>query len=248
MMILTRWNKTLGKSPLRSQEDKDDLWKIVNVWRGQTFGDITSSLIDEDTKNIIKSGLMTHGISNLSTMNHSPDYDNFVKRGYRYYIDDCKKKLEDHKINDIYDMEQEIAWESMIIVMEAIIDFAHRHADLAEKEAAACQDPKRKKELEVMAENCRVVPENPPRPSCRRHSLYGSHHLALTLEVAGGDHNLGRYDQYMLAFFQKENEEGRDEEYFADIIHELKLKVMEMWGIRGYAESIADPGCPSGCI
>ncbi|WP_432667140.1 pyruvate formate lyase family protein [Wukongibacter baidiensis] len=228
----------------RSKEDKDELWKIVNVWRGQTFGDVTDSLIDDATKDIIKSGLMTHGISNLSTMNHSPDYDNFVERGYRYYIDDCKKKLAEHKINDVYDMEQEIAWESMIIVMEAIIDFAHRYADHAEEKAAVCEDEKRKQELLLMAENCRVVPENPPQTFLQATQLIWFHHLALTLEVAGGDHNLGRYDQYMLKFYEKEKAEGKDEDHFADIIHELKLKVMEMWGIRGYKESIADPGCP----
>lgn len=240
---------TLEKRPsenlaFRSEEDKNELLEIVNIWRGQTFGDVTDSLIDATTKDIIKSGVMTHGISNLSTMNHSPDYDNLIKRGYRHYIDDCKKKLEEHKINDVYDMEQEIAWKSMIIVMEAIINFAHRYADLAEKKAAVCEDEKRKKELLLMAENCRLVPENPPQTYIQATQLVWFHHLSLTLEVAGGDHTLGRYDQYMFPFYEKENTEGRNEEYFADIIHELKLKVMEMWGIRGYAESIADPGCP----
>lgn len=228
----------------RSAEDKKELWDIVNTWRGETFGDVTDSLIDDKTQSIIDAGVMTHGIANLSTMNHSPDYDNFIKRGYRYYIDECKRKLEEHRVNDVYDMEQEIAWESMIIVMEAIIDFAHRYADAADKKAAECDDPKRKGELLTMAENCRVVPENPPQTFLQATQLVWFHHLALTLEVAGGDHNLGRYDQYMFPFYEKEAAEGKNEEYFADIIHELKLKVMEMWGIRCYAESIADPGNP----
>ena len=52
-------------------------------------------------------GLMTHGISQQSTMNHSPDYDHLIKRGYRYYIDQCKKNLEELSVNDVADFEKE---------------------------------------------------------------------------------------------------------------------------------------------
>ncbi|MEY8296840.1 MAG: glycyl radical protein [Emergencia timonensis] len=240
---------TLDKRPsdnlaFRSEKDKEDLWEIVKKWRGNTFGDFASSLIDDDTKKMIEAGVLTHGISNQSTMNHSPDYDNFIKRGYRYYIDECREKLAAHKINDVYDMEQEIAWQSMIIVMESIINLAHRYADLAEQKAIECKDARRKEELLTMAENCRTVPENPPQTFLQATQLVWFHHLAITLEVSGGDHNLGRYDQYMLPFFEKEAAEGKTEEFFADIIHEFKLKIMEMWNIRCYAESVADPGCP----
>lgn len=240
---------TLDKRPsdnlaFRSEEDRAELKEIVTTWRGHTFGDYTSSLLDDDMRDMIEAGIMTHGISNQSTMNHSPDYDNFIRRGYRYYIDECKAKLAAHRINDVYDMEQKITWESMIIVMEAVIALAHRYADLAEAKAGECKDAKRKEELLTMAANCRVVPENPPQTFLQATQMVWFHHLAITLEVSGGDHNLGRYDQYMLPFFEKEVAEGRKEEYFADIIHEFKLKVMEMWNIRSYAESVADPGCP----
>lgn len=250
---VTKWLyddfETLDKRPndnlaFRSEEDRQELKKIVEIWKDHTFGDFTDSLLDDDLKDMIKTGVLTHGISNQSTMNHSPDYDNFIKRGYRYYIDECKAKLEKLEIKDVYDMEQKLAWEAMIIGMEAVISLAHRYADLAEEKAGQCKDAKSREELLTMAENCRVVPENPPQTFLQATQMVWFHHLSLTLEVAGGDHNLGRYDQYMYPFYEKEAAEGRSEEYFADIIHELKLKVMEMWNIRCYRESVADPGCP----
>ena len=88
--------------------------------------------------------VFTHGVSNQSTMNHSPDYDNLIKLGYRHYIDECKKNIAEFQCNDVYDMEKRVNWEAMIIVMEAIINFSHRYADLAEKQAAECADEKRK--------------------------------------------------------------------------------------------------------
>lgn len=240
--------ETLDKRPSDHLQfldgEKEELRAIVEKWKGASFGDFAADLEDDDVKLMLDSGLFTHGVSNQSTMNHSPDYDNLVKRGYRYYIDECKKRLAEHEVHDVYDMEQRIAWQAMIIVMEAVIAFAHRYADLAEKMAAECKDDKRKAELEIMADNCRTVPEFAPKTFLQATQLVWFNHLAISLEAAGGDHTLGRYDQYMYPFFEKETAEGAPEEYFADIIHEFKLKIAEMWNVRSYDESIADPGCP----
>lgn len=149
----TKWLRddfdTLDKRPsdhfqFRSEEEKKELRDIVEIWKDQTTGDFMDSLLDDNMRPMLELGLMTHGISQQSTMNHSPDYDHLIKRGYRYYIDQCKKNLEELSVNDVADFEKRIAWESMIIVMEAVIAFSHRYADLAEKQAAACTDEKKK--------------------------------------------------------------------------------------------------------
>ncbi len=104
----------------------------------------------------------------------------------------------------------------MIITMEAIISFAHRYADMAENMAAQCIDETRKDELLTMAENCRVVPEYAPQTFLQAIQLVWFP-LAQMLEVAGGDHTLGRYDQYMYPFYEKEAAKGASEEYFKPI-------------------------------
>ena len=171
---VTKWLyddfETLDKRPTDnlkffSEEEKEELRDIVEKWKGNTFGDFAASLVDDDVRPMLDVGLFTHGVSNQSTMNNSPDYDNLVFRGYRYYIDECRKKLSEFVVKDVYDMEQRINWQAMIIVMEAIIAFAHRYADLAETQAAECTDPVRKAELETMAANCRRVPEYPAETS-----------------------------------------------------------------------------------
>ncbi len=224
--------------------EKDELREIALRWKGRAFGDFTRAQTDEVTRKMIEAGICTHGISNQSTMNHSPNYEELVKHGYRYYIDICKAKLEEHAVKDVYDMEQRIAWQAMIITMEAIIAYAHRYADMAEKMAKECDNVTRRAELLTMAENCRTVPEFAPKNFLQATQLVWFNHLAQLLEVAGGDHTLGRYDQYMYPFFEKEVAEGADEAYFADIILEFKLKICELWNIRTEKESIADPGCP----
>ena len=192
----------------RNEEEKEELRQIVEKWHGHTFGDFAADLEEPDVKDMLDALVFTHGVSNQSTMNHTPDYDNMVKRGYRWYIDQCKEKLANHVCKDVYDMEQRINWEAMIIAMEAIISFAHRYADLAEKQAAECTDPKRKEELLTMAENCRRVPEFAPETFLQAVQLVWFTHLAIVLEAVGGDHCLGRFDQYMYPYYKKDIESG----------------------------------------
>ncbi len=228
----------------KSEEEKEELREIVEKWKGNTFGDYSATLQDEDVKDMVSALVFTHGVSNQSTMNHSPDYDNMVKYGYRHYIDECKENLSKFVCEDVYDMEKRINWEAMIIVMESIIAFAHRYADLAEEQAKECENAKRKEELLIMAENCRTVPESPPKTFLQAAQLVWFTHLAMVIEAVGGDHCLGRFDQYMFPFFDAESKAGKDEVYFQEIIHEFKLKIAELWNIRQYKESVAVPGCP----
>lgn len=224
--------------------EKEELRGIVNAWKGRTFGDLTDTLVDDDMRTMIDIGVFTKGVSNLSTMNHAPAYYDMVKRGYRHYIDECKAKIAAQDDMDIEGMESRITWQAMIIVMEAIIGFAHRYAALAETLAAECPDAERKAQLLAMAENCRTVPENAPQNFQQAAQFVWFTHLALMMEVNGADHCIGRFDQYMYPFYQKDLENGVSEAFIADVIHEFKLKFEELWVLRTNRESEAYPGCP----
>src|SRR4030042_1886142 len=71
----------------------------------------------------------------------------------------------------------------MIMVCEALIKYARKHADLARKMASTEKDPARKKELKQIAETCEWVPENPPRTFQEALQFYWFIHLALRKEA-----------------------------------------------------------------
>lgn len=223
--------------------EKDELRQMVSDWDGGTFGDLTNSQITKEEWELLDAGVMTKGISQLSTMNINPKYDEMIKRGYKYYINECKEKIAALDNMDIETLGKKMTWEAMIIDMEAIIAFAHRYADLAEKMASDCEDEDRKKQLLTMAENCRVVPENAPQTFQQAAQFVWFTHLAIMMENNGSDHSLGRFDQYMYPFYKNDLKNGVSEEYIADIIHEFKLKFEEMWYLRNEFESEAYPGC-----
>ncbi len=224
--------------------EKDELREIANTWKGHTFGDYTDAIMTEEEHELVNAGIFTRGIQQCSTMCHAPDYANLVKKGYRYYIDECKKQIE--SLSDqmtIENTDQRIKWEAMITAMESVITLAHRYAKLAEKLAADCKDPEQKKMYETIAENCKVVPENPPQNFLQAAQLVLFTHDALMTENMGYIHALGRFDQYMYGFYKKDIAAGVPEQEIADIIHEFKLRIEEMWYLRDEFESGAYPGC-----
>jgi len=223
--------------------EKDELREIVKAWQGGTFGDYTAAQMTEEEETLMKIGIMTRGIAQTSTMCHAPDYETMTKKGYRYYINMCKEKLAEIDDMDIETMEKKMTWEAMIIALESIIEFAHRYADLADKLAADCTDTERKVRLLTIAENCRVVPENPPETFLQATQLLIFTQDALMMENSGYLHTFGRFDQYMYDFYKKDLENGVTEDYISDVIQEFKLKIEEMWYLRDELESAAYPGC-----
>ncbi len=224
--------------------EKDELREMVKKWEGRTFGDLTAALATEQLNEMVDIGVFTKGVSNKSTMCHAPFYEELVNKGYRPYIEECKRKMEEMEDMTVESIESYYTWQAMVIVMEALIRFAHRYANLAEEMAAECKDEKRKKELLTMAENCRVVPENPAQNFQQAAQLIWFTHLALMMEVNSNDHCIGRFDQFMYPFYKKDLANGVEEAFIADIIHEFKLKVAEMWEVRTNRETSAYPGCP----
>lgn len=223
--------------------EKEELRVIAQRWKGRTFGDYTDSQIAEEEAKLAEIGIMTRGVAQASTMCHAPDYANLVKRGYRYYIDMCKERIAEIDDVDIETLNKRMTWEAMLKSLEAVITFAHRYADLAEQLAAKTEDVKEKERLKLISENCRVVPENPPKTFLQAVQMLVLTHDALMIENNGYLHSFGRFDQYMYEFYERDIANGVSEEYIADVIHEFKLKIEEMWYLRDEFESAAYPGC-----
>ena len=221
--------------------EKDELKALAAQWKGHTFGDFTKAQIDEESALMEELGVFTIGSREKDTGSNAPDYYNLINR---WYIDECKAKIAAQTETDIEALNRKNNWESFIIVMEALIDHAHRYADLAEKMAAECDNEERRQELRTMAENCRVVPEFAPKTFHQGVQLVWFTHLAFMLEGNGHNHCLGRFDQYMYPLYQADLARGVSEDFMSDLVNELKLKVSELKIYRPAMEAQSYAGCP----
>ncbi|KUK42343.1 MAG: Pyruvate formate-lyase, partial [Thermovirga lienii] len=129
--------------------------------------------------------------------------------------EDFKKEIDESIasldfLNDPEATKKREQLKGMRIACDAVILFAERHADLAEKMAKEEKDPKRKAELERIAANCRWVPRYAPRDFWEALQMYWFMHLGTITELNGWDAmNPGHLDRYFYPFYKKDLEEGK---------------------------------------
>lgn len=114
--------------------------------------------------------------------------------------------------------------EAMIISLSAIVRIAGRFADLAEKTAAAENDPRRKEELLQIAESCRRTPAQPARTYREAMQSF----WFIWLMILGGASSPGRFDQYMHPFYKRDIEAGRiNDAEVLELLECLRVKLMQ---------------------
>jgi len=125
--------------------------------------------------------------------------------------------------------EKRCLLESMIISCDAIVNWAHRHADLAEEMAKTASSPERKEELERIASNCRWVPENPPRDYWEAlQSVRFLHAAAQKEKPIRKETALNRMDQDLYSYYIKDKVEGKiTPEFATELFSCFLMKVRE---------------------
>jgi formate C-acetyltransferase len=148
---------------------------------------------------------------------------NLINEGY----EGAKKRAEARLAEVGDDPEKKAFLESVIICCEAARDFADRFAKLADEKAGEEGDPARKKELEQIAERCRRVPWQSPRDFREAVQwLWMSQNLALISYGLVSVFALGRVDQYLWPYLEKDLAEGRiTEDEALTLLEELIIKL-----------------------
>ncbi len=199
-----------------SQEDIDLYAKeVIPYWQGKTQRERIFSHVPPEWKAAYEAGLFTEFMEQ-----RAPGHTSLDGKIYRKGMLDYKKEIAANiaaldYLNDPEATDKAEQWKAMDISCNAVIVFAERHAELAEKLAATENDSKRAAELRKIAEVCRWVPANAPRNLWEAIQMYWFVHLGTITELNGWDAmNPGHFDQHLAPFYYKEVAEGtltRDE-------------------------------------
>ena len=169
-----------------------------------------------------------------------------LDQGLQKIIDRAKEELAkmdaqggplSDNLNGAY--HKHVLMRAIIVQCEAIIDWAHRHAELARKLAAEETDARRKKELEQIAEHCEWVPANPPRSYWEAMQSLRFLHLAIKKEQPERPEDIGRLDQMLYPYYKKDIEEGKlTRQFAAELLGCMWLKIREGETLEGLKEGL----------
>ncbi|MBQ1896156.1 MAG: pyruvate formate lyase family protein [Clostridia bacterium] len=149
------------------------------------------------------------------------DYPKVLKLGLRGIIDEINAELESDKdANE----EKQLTLKAMIDCCEGMITYARNLAAQAQKEADAESDPKRKAELQVIADAVAHSPEYPARNMDEAVHAVWVHWVGVHMESTNAGFSLGRMDQWLQPYFEADMAKITDKaERDAYISHIIEL-------------------------
>ncbi|WP_089610120.1 glycyl radical protein [Dehalobacterium formicoaceticum] len=194
-----------------TEADRATFGDIVNYWGTRNCYDNANKMFEEvygySSMPAQETGVFYDGNSwpaGGGTMN----YERFINQGAANIKKEAQERMHELVVSS-ENREKFHFYQAVIIVMDAMITWAHRYAALAREMAAQEQNYERKMELLEMAETCEWVPENPARTLKEAMQSFLFVHLALEIEVTGCGYSLGYWGQYMQPFYEKDIAEGR---------------------------------------
>ena len=209
------------KSPFQiSKEDiKVVMEDIAPYWEGKTYHEHLNKALPKEIRNVtyvdergLKSKFVVSETSSYrSALQWVPDYEKVIKRGFLDIQNEARERLSRLDLNNSVDLwEKKPFLDAMVIVCDAIMIWAKRHADLARDMAAKEEDAKRKAELLQIAEICDRVPALPARNFREAVQCQWFVQMFSRIEQkASAIISNGRMDQYLYPYYKKDLEEGR---------------------------------------
>lgn len=226
-----------------SPEDRELILKTLPYWEGKSMQDMSKKALPADILERIHDDIITVGLTNGVSGETTCDHEKLLAVGLKGYIDECRNNINSTLCSSKEDQQRVDYWNACIIQCEGLIEYAHRMADEAERQAAACGDPKRKQELLTIAANCRVVPENPPQNFQQALQLVWFVHVYFHIEVCTTANGFGRFDQYMWPFYEKDViiDKAITKDEAMEMLECFYLKACEVFEVRDkwYATSFA---------
>jgi len=243
---LDEFDKRDGDRFYITEENKQDLRDIAPYWEHNTLKDRGLAAMPAKSKvfydlGIIKAeGNITSGDAHLAV-----NYEKLLKYGLAEYKRRTEERLAALDLTDYKNLNKSYFYSSIIIVLEAVVCFAKRYADLALEQAQSSQSGERKAELLEMS---RILNKVPNAPADNLHEAIQSLwmvHLCLQIESNGHSLSYGRMDQYLYPFYEKDLTLGIvTKDSACELLTNLWLKTYTINKIRSWSHTRFSAGSP----
>jgi pyruvate formate-lyase/glycerol dehydratase family glycyl radical enzyme len=190
------------------------LRRIGRYWKGRTHHDRTRSLVlallPEDLLRAYD--FDTHAFDQVVSNRRMNDGDGHIIANYRRILEtgllevvwQAEAEAAKLDLRSAEGQEKRLFLESLRIVCSAAVNFARRFAAEARRLARIENTPARRGELLAIAANCERVPAHPARTFWEALQSCWFQHLLIQIESNGHSISLGRFDQYIHPFYQRD--------------------------------------------
>lgn len=229
-----------------TEETKQQLRNIAPFWENNNLRARGEALLPEEVSVFMETGIFgMEGKLNAGDAHLAVNYEKILAFGLKGYEERVRKLKANLDLTDPDSIDKNIFYKAVLIVIEAVHQFAQRYSKLAKELADNEQDTKRKTELLKISNICNKVPYNPATSFYEAVQSVWFIQLILQIESNGHSLSYGRFDQYMYPYYIKDIQEKIITKNEAlELLTCLWIKTLTINKVRSQAHTLSSAGSP----
>lgn len=241
---LDRLEKRSGDVFLISEEKKQTLRELFPYWEGKTSNEMAAALMTPEAKDAQAAGVFTVGNYFFNGVGHiSVDYAKVLREGLNGVINEAEAEMAGLDVTNPDQLKKMHFLRAVVIANKAVIHFAERFAQEAERMAAVEKNEVRQAELQEVARICHKVPAEPAANFWEALQSFWFIQLAIQLESNGHSISPMRFDQYMYPYYRA-SEDSMSVDDMQELLDLLWVKFNEINKVRDEGSTKAFGGYP----
>lgn len=246
MKELDQFEKRDGDVFYITEKTKEQLREIAPFWQNNNLRARGEALLPEEVRVFMETGAFgMEGKLNAGDAHLAVNYERILKDGLRGYEKRVKEYKASLDLTDPESIDKYCFYNAVLIVLEAVRNFANRYSVLAQDLAEKELNQERKIELLEISRICSKVPYEPAETF--REAVQSVWFIQLILQIESNGHSLsyGRFDQYMYPYYNRDIKNGTIKESEAlELLTCLWIKTLTINKVRSQAHTLSSAGSP----
>lgn len=221
-----------------SEEDKR-LYRDVlyPYWEKRSMKDFINSQMTEEVKAAVSTQIFSVNQTDKGQGHIIIDYPRLLNNGLGALVAEMDERCQREPQNAFY--------QAALLLLEASQRHILRYAALAEEMAEHYDEPRRK-ELLAIAANSRHNAQYKPKSFWQACQLFWYMNVILQYESNASSLSIGRFDQYMLPFYQASLSQDEDAAFLKELLESLWVKCNDVVLLRSTSSARYFAGFPTG--
>lgn len=246
MNELDQFEKRDGDVFYITEKTKEQLREIAPFWQNNNLRARGEALLPEEVHVFMETGVFgMEGKLNAGDAHLAVNYERILKDGLRGYEKRAKEYKATLDLTDPESIDKYCFYNAVLIVLEAVRNFANRYSVLAKDLAEKEMNQERKIELLEISRICSKVPYEPAETF--QEAVQSVWFIQLILQIESNGHSLsyGRFDQYMYPYYDRDIKNGTIKESEAlELLTCLWIKTLTINKVRSQAHTLSSAGSP----
>ncbi|WP_267967703.1 formate C-acetyltransferase [Vibrio maritimus] len=221
-------------------EDDKAVYKetLLPYWSERSMKDFINGQIPDKVKEAVAEKVFSVNQTDKGQGHIIIDFDRLLEKGLGALTDEMSTLATVNADNEFY--------QSVLILLEASTRHIRRYETLANQMAAECECPVRAAELTRIASISANIATQKPQGFYEACQLFWYMNIILQYESNASSLSLGRFDQYMMPFYQASIEQGESPTFLQELLESLWVKTNDIVLLRSSSSAKFFAGFPTG--